>query len=141
MTILNPTSGVNAYVDTCCFNPNKEKFSNLLDDEVTLYHITNGEKTYIAKGKKPVLEIYEKYLFNITTNIMVESLKIKKGNSVNTASMKLIVQEDKKDYKGIPGISGWKFIDITEFTFIKQEDNSLKISEIFTNATAQLVNE
>jgi hypothetical protein len=130
-------SGVNSYVNACCFHFCKNQLSNLLDDNVVLSHVTNGEKTFSAKGKKDVLDVYERNFFSNTTDIVVKSLKINELNKESVASMKLIVDETKKNYADITGNSRWRIEDETEFTFIKTEENRFKIGEIFTKVSSK----
>lgn len=135
MRVNNPCAGVAAYVKACCYKPSPDRLGELLDDNVTLQHETNGEAKPIVKGKNEVLSIYKKYLFDITSEIKVKNITYSAINEF-TASMTLYVDENKKDFRGISGTSRWEFIDNSTFTFVKKDDGSLKIIAIFTKAMA-----
>jgi hypothetical protein len=139
MSASYPVAGVNSYVSACCYHFCKDRLSDLLDDNVILSHETNGAKIFSAKGKKDVFDIYERNFFNNTTDIVVTSLKINELNKEGVASMKLIVDETKTNYAGTEGKSRWHIEDETEFTFIKKENDVLKIAKIFTRVTSKQI--
>jgi hypothetical protein len=133
-----PSTSVHAYIDACCYNPNPQKLSDLLDDNVYSSFISNGKQTDSLAGKNQVLNMYQTRLFDITTDIVVKTLEINTIDETH-ASMLLDVEETKENYGGVEGKSRWTFLDESTFTFVKKEDGTVKIAEIVTNATKQQV--
>jgi len=130
-----PIKAVNDYLNACCYRPDSEKLGELLDENVKLVHITNSGPLEPVKGKKAVLEAYNRNLFSNTTDIQVHELVITKFLTPRMIKMQLQVEETKENYDGITGKSRWFFTDDTTFVFT----DKVLISKITTTATAALL--
>ncbi len=127
---------VNTYVDCCCFTFSKEQFEEILDQEVQLFHQTNEEPPFIAKGKETVSELFNKYVFDNSFDVELKELNIKpKNNETKEISLKLLVEETKTT----DGIFSGRFLfeECTNFQFSDTKPH--KIISIHMQVERQLI--
>lgn len=81
------------YIDCCCGSLSKERFEEILQDDVRLFHQTNREPAFSLQGRDLVTELFNQYIFENSSNIDLVSATV--GNTENGLEIKLWVREDK----------------------------------------------
>ncbi len=126
---MSPLGLATSYVDVTTYLLNAGDFSRIVSDDVELYHQTDNQKPFLAKGKEEVVALFKKYIFDNSSNFDVKRTLI--DAQKNIALVRLVVREDKTE-------EGKKTrYEYDEVTTLTCDKNS--IIKIHTTVTKELV--
>lgn len=120
----DPYQMVLMYIMACCCTLSTEDFQLILSPSVELKHQTNQEEPVNAKGDKTVISLFEKYIFNNTSQIDIRSINIHRME--DRLVLNLVVKEDKREGDAT---NRYLFEETTTFTFAESDG---KVSSIDT---------
>lgn len=112
------------YMDICCRTMSAAEFEEILDPSVKLKHQTNEGKPVIEEGREKVTALFQKYVFDNTRNVQIESSWFE--NLKNSIELMLKVKEDKFEN------GQWNRYFFSETTTFKFTANPPKIVSIET---------
>ena len=101
------------YVDCCCFSLSKERFEAILQDDVQLFHQTNEDTSFIAHGKTTVVELFNTYVFENSSDIEVREVTLQ--GCEEGVFLRLLVEETKTANGGLS--DRFLFEETTVFQF------------------------
>lgn len=126
---------VETYVHTCCSTLSTADFYDSVSKDVQLFHQTNEESPIKAEGRAAVQELFEKYIFNNTSQIHILNYSI---IPIESASMmlQLSVEENKQN----EGVTHRYHFDETTLFHFKKDNGAYKICSIEMKVKRSLIN-
>ncbi len=111
------------YVNCCCFTLSQNQFEEILDENVQLFHQTNDDPPFTAFGREEVSELFKRYVFENSSDIVLKESHLFQENDENGISLKLLVEETKTTNETIK--ARFLFEEHTNFQFSNVEPSKV----------------